>query len=297
MHYTGTTFRPPYEAYSIILQVTTGCSHNACVFCSMYQDVDFAVSPLEEVEADLQEVAHTTPRVKRVFLANGDAFTLPAEHLTKVAELIHHYLPNIETIGGYASINNIKTKSDEDLRRLVELGFADFNIGLESGLGDVLAYMNKGYTLAEAKEQLARLNNAGMPFNLNIINAAAGPDRIEEHARANAAIVNEAQPTLVFVSPLHADPGTPLARDIETGKFVECTLRKYIEEEIAFLCGLEQRDCTFYGAHVSNPIQVVGRLPQDKEGLLDALVSGMAEIPDYILDSHPHKGAEGRLFI
>lgn len=297
MHYTGTTFRPPYEAHSLILQVTTGCSHNSCTFCSMYRDVDFAVSPLEEVEADLQEAAQTAPWAKRVFLANGDAFTLPAEHLAQVAELIHHYLPNVETIGGYGSINNIKSKTDEDLRHLAALGFADFNIGLESGLDSVLAYMNKGYTLAQAAEQLARLSATGMPFNLNIINAAAGPDAIEEHAQANAAIVNKAQPTLVFVSPLHADLGTPLTHDIETGKFTECTLREYIEEETAFLEGLELRDCTFYGMHVSNPIPVLGHLPEDKDKLIRGLKMGMAEIPDYILDSHPKKGAEGRLFI
>ena len=56
MHYDGTTFRPPYEAYSLLLQVTTGCSHNGCTFCSMYQDVPFAVSPLDEIVDDIGQV-------------------------------------------------------------------------------------------------------------------------------------------------------------------------------------------------------------------------------------------------
>ena len=295
MHYTGLTYRPPYEANSLILQVTTGCSHNRCAFCTMYRDVKFAVSPLEEVEADLREAARYEPWARRVFLANGDAFCLPADRLEEIAQLIHRYLPEVRSIGGYASIKNIRTKSDGELRRLAQLGYADLNIGLESGLDDVLAYMNKGYTVAEARTQMARLREAGLPFNLNIINAAAGPERILEHARANAAIVNEAQPTLVFVSPLHVDPGAPLEDEVEAGRFEECTLGAYITEEIEFLRGLEQNDCVFFGLHVSNPVPVAGRLPQDKARLLEALERGMAAIPDWQLASHPPKGAEGRL--
>ena len=295
MHYTGLTYRPPYEANSLILQVTTGCSHNRCAFCTMYRDVKFAVSPLEEVEADLCEAARYEPWARRVFLANGDALCLPADRLEEIARLIHRHLPEVRSIGGYASIKNIRTKSDDELCRLAQLGYADLNIGLESGLDDVLAYMNKGYTVDEARTQMARLREAGLPFNLNIINAAAGPKRIVEHARANAAIVNEAQPTLIFVSPLHVDPGAPLETDVESGRFEECTLGEYITEEIEFLRGLELDDCVFFGLHVSNPVPVAGRLPQDRARLLEALERGMAAIPDWQLASHPPKGAEGRL--
>jgi len=295
MHYTGLTYRPPYEANSLILQVTSGCSHNRCTFCTMYRDVPFAVSPLEEVEADLREAARYTPWAQRVFLANGDAFCLPADRLAAIAELIHQYLPEVRSIGGYASIKNVRTKSDDDLRQLAELGYADLNIGLESGLDDVLAFMNKGYTVEEARTQMARLHQAGLPFNLNIINAAAGPKRIVEHAQANARIVNEAKPTLIFVSPLHVDPGAPLEAEVAAGNFEECTLGEYITEEIEFLRGLELDDCVFFGMHVSNPVPVAGLLPRDKERLLRALEQGMAAIPDWQLASHPPKGAEGRL--
>ncbi len=297
MHYTGTTFRPPYEAQSLLVQVTTGCSHNACTFCSMYRDVDFAVSPIEEVEADLIEAAQRVPYTQRIFLVNGDAFCLPFDQLERIAKKAHRCFPNLNSIGGYARIGNVASKTDEELSRLAKLGYKDFNIGLESGLDDVLSHMNKGYTTAEAKAQFDRLHEAGMPFNLNIINAAAGPERIEEHAAANAAIVNEARPTLVFVSPLHADPGTPWTQEVEAGVFEESTLRQYIEEEMAFLEGLELDGCTFYGLHVSNPIPVFGQLPADKDDMLAELREGMAEIPDAILDSHPNKGPEGRIWV
>ena len=295
MHYTGPTFRPPYEAQSLLIQATSGCSHNKCTFCSMYQDVPFEVSPIEEIEEDLAYVGRHRTLYKRVFLVNGDAFCLSFARLAEIAELVHRYLPRVETIGGYASINNILTKSEDELRQLAAMGYADFNIGLESGLDDVLAYMNKGYTLAEARQAFARLNAAGMPFNVNIITAAAGRGRCVEHAEANAAIVNEANPTLIFVSPLHVDHGAKLEELVESGDFEECVLGDYITEEIEFLQRLEVKDCIFFGQHVSNPVRVSGLLPRDKDYLVNELKLGYERFPRWQLEKVPPKGAEGRM--
>ncbi len=295
MHYTGLTYRPSYEARSLLLQATTGCSHNACTFCSMYRDVPFRESPLEEIEEDLKECAQMGLAPHRVFLVNGDAFTLSAEKLCAIAEFIRNYLPTVETIGGYASITNIASKTDDDLRKLKELGYADFNIGLESALDDVLAFMNKGYTAEEAREQLLRLVQVGMPFNVNIINAAAGADRIVESVTANARLCNEVQPTLIFVSPLHVDPDTPLEKLVACGEYTECNLGDYIQEEIEFLKRLEQRRCVFFGIHVSNPIPVVGMLPQEKDRMVAQLEEGKGLYSKEELRSIPPKGSEGRI--
>lgn len=295
MHYDGLTFRPPYEAYSLLLQVTRGCSHNACTFCSMYRSVPFSVSPLEEIVEDLVEAAREYTYARRVFLVNGDAFCLSASELATIADMIHEALPYVESIGCYARIPNVAAKTDDELAMLATKGYTDINIGVESGLDDVLAFMNKGYDVATAREQFARLHAAGLTFNVNIINAAAGPARIAEHAAANAALVNEARPTLIFVSPLHVDPGTPLERLVGQGRFEECTLGQYLEEEIAFLEGLTLDGCVFFGLHVSNPVPVQGMLGRDKDALLERLRTGMASMPREVLDSHPAKGAEGRL--
>ena len=104
----------------------------------------------------------------------------------------------------------------------------------------------------EAARQLRRLDEAGITYNLNIIIGAAGPARLREHARANAALVSAAHPTLVFVSPLHVDPATPLERMVADGAFRECTVGQYIEEERAFLSDLRVEGCAFANGDFSS---------------------------------------------
>ena len=199
MNMTGIVYRPPYEANSLLLQVTLGCSHNKCTFCYMYPDVQFKVCPMEEVEADIEEATHYCPNVKRVFLEHGDAFVLSAEKLLKIADAIHRKLPRVETIAMYASIQNIKSKTDEELRQLRTAGIHGLDIGVESGLDAALTYMNKGHTAAEVREQLLRLTEAGMDYSFNAILGCGGAELWKENADATADLINAVQPHLLFI--------------------------------------------------------------------------------------------------
>ena len=57
MRYEGTVYRPPSEARSLIIQVTIGCSHNTCTFCTMYKDKKFRIRRKEEIFMDLDEMS------------------------------------------------------------------------------------------------------------------------------------------------------------------------------------------------------------------------------------------------
>ncbi len=83
MRYEGAIFRPPSEANSLILQITIGCSHNKCSFCSMYKNEKFKVRNLEEIFEDLEESKLYYRRINRIFLADGDALCLKIETLKK----------------------------------------------------------------------------------------------------------------------------------------------------------------------------------------------------------------------
>ena len=119
MHYTGTIWRPPYEASSLLLEVTAGCTHHKCKFCTLYNDLPFKfrMSPLEDIEADLQEAAHTVKLWKnfsfeRTFLTGANPFVLKFDRLMKIADLVHKYIPSSRTIGCFARVTDVTLKTE-----------------------------------------------------------------------------------------------------------------------------------------------------------------------------------------
>ena len=292
MNLSGIVYRPPYEANSFLLQVTKGCSHNRCTFCSMYPDVPFAVCPMEEVEADLEEGARYCPDVTRVFLEHGDAFVLSSDRLLAIAEAVHRKLAKVETIAMYASIQNIRTKTDAELRELRACGIHGLDIGVESGLDAALTYMNKGHTAKEAREQLLRLTEAGMDYSFNVILGCGGAELWQENADATADLINAVQPHLLFIGSLHAEPGCRLYQDMKDGVFHECTIGQLLDEQERLIRRLDLRNTYYFGSHPSNLVPMQGRLPQQKQDMID-VIRETREALRTQLDMFPLRGGEG----
>ena len=163
MHYTGTIWRPPYEAASLLLEVTAGCTHHKCKFCTLYNDLPFKfrMSPLEDIESDLREVKRAAKgcnsgRIDRVFLTGANPFVLSYDKLTAIAELIRKYLPSVKSIGSFARITDVTPKTDKELAKLRDMGYDGLTIGIETGDDEALRFMNKGYTSADIIEQCQR---------------------------------------------------------------------------------------------------------------------------------------------
>ena len=294
MSMTGVVYRPPYEANSLLLQVTLGCSHNKCTFCYMYPDVKFTVCPMEQVEADIDEATRYCPDVERVFLEHGDAFVLSADRLMQIADAIHRKLPKVETIAMYASIQNIKHKTDAELRRLRDAGINGLDIGVESGLDAALRYMNKGHTAKEAEEQLLRLTKAGIDYSFNAILGCGGSDLWKENAEATAALINAVQPHLLFIGTLHAQPGCRLYDDMKNGVFKECTCGQLLDEQEQLIRCLDLKDTYYFGSHPSNLVPMQGRLPKHKQDMIEA-IQQMREQLRHRLDEFPARGGEGSI--
>lgn len=294
MHYTGIIYRPPFEADSLLLQVTVGCSHNKCSFCYMYHDRPFSVCPMEQIAEDIEEASRTMPNVKRVFLEHGDAFVLSTERLEKIADLIHEKLPKVETISMYASILNIRNKTDEELLRLKECGINELDIGVESGFDTALTMMNKGYTNEESVTQLLRLKKAGMDFSLNVILGCAGADLWKENAEATADMLNRVQPHLLFIGTLHADKGCQLYYDMQNGIFKECTYGQLLDEQELLIRKLELNDTIYFGSHPSNVVPMEGYLPLHKEEMLDVIQKTRERLHNR-LNTYPLRAGEGSI--
>lgn len=200
MHFSSDINRPPYEAMDGFLQVTSGCSHAACKFCTFYKDAPFAASPMEEIEQDIKEIRDSGRPYRRIYLQGADPFILPYEALMQIAALIHAHLPSVESIGGYARVDNVKNKTVDELRRLAEAGYSNFYFGNESGDDALLKRVNKGYQAETVVEQLSKLDEAGMPYIVNFLGGLGGRNYGMSHARESAKVINQLHPTLVYAS-------------------------------------------------------------------------------------------------
>ncbi len=267
MHYTGQVYRHPIEARTPLLEVTAGCSHNKCSFCTMYRETPFQVSPIEHIEEDLQELKNSNMPIKRIFLVNGEPFILPTKKLIAIGELIHKYFPDIETITCYASIKSLKNKTLEELKSLRALNFNELHIGLESAYDPAIKQMNKGFTAKEAYENIEKLTKAGFAWDAIIMTGVAGKGKGNIHIEETAKLLNTYPPYLVSLMTTSVAQGTPLEKMRDAGEFVECTELEKIEEEKYLLQLLNCPEAYFFGGHNYNLIPVNGPL-SDKEAII-----------------------------
>ncbi len=285
MHYTGQVYRHPIEGNNPLLEVTIGCSHNKCSFCTMYRETPFSVSPIAHVEEDLIEMRQTYgDSLNRIFLVNGEPFILSTDKLLVIGELVNKYFPNIETITCYASIKSLKNKSVEDLKKLRSLGFNDLHIGLESAYDPALSQMQKGFTEEEAYQCIKKLIEAGMRWDAIVMTGVAGKGKGQIHIEQTAKLLNEFPPYMLSIMTTSITAGTPLEKMRDNGEFVECTEREKIEEEIMLLKLINFEDCFFFGGHYYNLIPINAELANKKE-IITSFEKQLKKIPDYILDS------------
>ena len=271
MKYTGPVFRPPPEANTLLLQVTVGCTHNKCTFCTMYKGTPFSIEKIDQIEKDLQEARNMYGSLTRIFLVNADAFALNARRLKEIAEKIIAYFPEMETITMYASIRNIRPKPDKELRELRDLRINDLWVGLESGSEEVLQYMNKGFTLNDAYKQLSRLNESGIRHNGIFMLGVAGRGKGIENAVDTARLINQTKPQLVGVTSLGIFEGSDLSKEVEDKTFTPATELEILEEEKKLIELIELENIPFYGDHPINATTIGGIIPSDRKDMIDTI--------------------------
>ncbi|MDO5296981.1 MAG: radical SAM protein [bacterium] len=259
--------RPPYETADGYLQTTQGCSHNHCLFCTYFKDQKFRKSSLEEIEADIKEIPQYFGAPKRIFLQGADGFAADYDVLMKTAELLHRYVPSVETIGGYARIDNFYDKTEEQLRNMAAVGYAAPYIGVESGDDAVLKRIGKGYSATQAREVLEKIDASGLTFIVNFLNGAGGHNYGVRNAQLTAALYDGLHPVMINASMLTIVPGTPLHRALSKGLYAEATEIEKLEEMYEFVRCLTN-DTIFMNEHASNLFHVKCALPTAKEKLL-----------------------------
>ena len=284
--YEPPVFRPPSEAESLILQVTTGCSHNRCTFCGMYATKRFRARTEDEIRADIDGVrAMVGPDVRRVFLADGDAMCLSTRRLTAILDLLNGAFPKMQRAGIYANARDVLSKTDAELVELRTRKLRMLYVGLESGDAETLAAIDKGATPAEIIEAVKRARCAGMSTSVMVLVGLAGVERSLEHARRSAEAINAMAPEFTALLTYTPVPGTALGDRIASGQADLPSARGSLEEIRAFVEALDVQ--TYFTCnHVSNYLPMTGRIPQAKArivGRLDAALAGELPIkPEYL---------------
>lgn len=277
MHYTGTVWRPPYEASSLLLEVTAGCTHHKCKFCTLYDDIPFKfrMTPLEDIEADLKEAKGqfrlwTPHKVSRTFLVGANPFVLNASRLLEIATLIHQYFPSNQTIGCFSRVTDITLKADEELLELKKAGYDGLTIGIETGDDKALEFMHKGYLSADILIQCKRLDRVGISYNFFTLTGVSGAGNGEQGAKATADICNQLHPQIVGASMLTIYPNSELYQEIQKGNWQEeAEIEKY--RELSALVENLNIPVWFAAGGASNAIPIQGTLPGDKGKVLSVL--------------------------
>ncbi len=301
MHYTGTIWRPPYEADSLLLEVTAGCTHHKCKFCTLYAELPFKfrMSPLADVENDLLEARAIFKQQQarglfklwpnsgpaRVFLTGANPFVLKAERLLEIAGMIARTFPEIASIGCFARVTDVALKTEQELAQLRAAGFDGLTLGVETGDDVALAFMRKGYQAADIVEQCQRLEAAGIGYNFFYLTGISGHGRGQASAKATAAVCNQLHPRRIGASMLTIYPNSELYQEIQNGAWQpETEIEKY--QELKTLVQALQGPVWFGALGASNAVPFAGNLPEDKERLLAVLDKIIADFSEEELQGY-----------
>ena len=248
MHFTGTVYRNPYWPTWPLLEITQGCTHNRCKFCTMYKGIPFKMSPTEWIEEDLKEIAETDPDAETIQLLSANPLVLSYDKMAPILEMINRYLPKMKYIYTAGRVSDLNNKTADELKKLKALGLREISLGVESGDDWTLDRIHKGYHAEDILEQCHKLEEAGIDYWMTFLNGVAGRSHSYEHAVNSAKIFSQCRPMLVGTSALTLFPGTPLLEESQRGEFDPLSEKEMLMELKTFVENLNV-DCIFITHH------------------------------------------------
>lgn len=276
LDYDFPLWRPPSEGDNLIIQASLGCGFNGCTFCSMYKAKDYVERPLADVFVDIARAGREWPDANRVFLADGDAYGLPTEHLCAILDQLIATLPRLARVSAYATPFNIVRKSPEEIARLRDRKLGLIYVGVESGSDIVLKRIGKGS--AKVMEQgLAHAAACGLKVSATIINGLGGRAHWREHVDGTIAMLNRVPVAYLSTLQLGLDPTVESAFRARFGDFDPQDDAGILDELERLITGLNPpRPVIFRSNHASNALALAGTLPKDRDRVLAQIAQARA---------------------
>ena len=271
MHYEGMCIRPPSEAYSILLQVTLGCSHNKCSFCGTYKDKRFAIKDDDTILNDIRFASKYMKRQDRLFLMDGDALIIPQKRLMWILDRIREYLPWVKRVGAYGNAKGIGMKTPEQLRDLKNNGLGILYMGVETGDDALLKHIRKGASAQKLIEMGRKVREAGIKLSVTVLLGIGGKEGSLEHARATGRLLSAMDPNYVGALTVMVIPGTRLHDEFQKGEFELPSEKGMLLELREMIKYTDLSRGLFFSNHASNYLPIKARLPKGKQDALDQI--------------------------
>ncbi|MHA1791130.1 MAG: radical SAM protein [Promethearchaeota archaeon] len=291
IYYKEPVFRPPSEAYSLLIQLTEGCTHK-CTFCVSNHGKKYLVRDVKDIKKDLDIAKNLYgSSVKRIFFLDGNALSAPFEVLHEVILHAKKNFPGLERVGMYACGEDILKKSKEELTTLSKDGLKIVYVGLESGDDEILKEINKRITSAELIAAAKKAMEANITFSGTVILGIAGSNQEKSrmHAIHTAEMINKMNPDekkkwYIAALTLMIPPFTLIKKKYESGDFQPMNNIQILRELKLMLENIDDNlhDCIFRSNHASNYLVLKGVLAQDKKILLDKVKNAINN-PDVYL--------------
>lgn len=263
-------YRPPSEAYSLIIQITLGCSHNRCSFCSMYKEKKFVIKPIEEIKKDIDSFRdfYKNKKIEKIFLADGDALVVPTKILVEILDYIKEVFPECQRVSIYGTAIAIHQKSVEELKLLYEKGLTLVYLGVESGDNDALKFIKKGIKAERIVELSKKIMSTGIDLSITLIAGLMGKFQDNKsHAINSAKIITDISPKYASILNLRLYEGTELYELMQKGEYDYLEGVEVLKEMRLILSSMKPEEITspiiFRANHASNYLNLKGNLPED----------------------------------
>jgi len=291
--------RPPSEAESLLLRITRNCPWNKCRFCKLFRDHKFSVRSVDEIKADIDQVASYRDDImngipenlyelpedvmqrylyvmswmsnggESVFLQDANTVVLAYDKLREILVYLREKLPCIKRVTSYGRVDSLDRLSLEQLTGLREAGLDRIHSGYESGSDKVLSLINKGHTKAQEIEAGLKVKASGIELSVYFMPGAGGRVLSGENALETADVVSKVDPDFVRIRTFVAYNGTELLEDIKAGRLIECTDMEKVLELKQMIASIDGADGYLYSDHIINLLEDVnGKMTTDRDKML-----------------------------
>jgi len=284
LYYKEPVYRPPSEAYSLLIQATEGCTYN-CTFCIESLEKNFKIRNVKDIKQDIDTAKQIYgDEVRKLFFLAGNAFVMPFERLLEITDYANQVFTNLNRISIYAQANDILKKTDAELKSFADVGLKMVYIGIETGNDDLLQKIKKHHTANDMVEAFQKCYRAGITPSGTVILGLAGNDKdlSERHIIDTAKLINRLSPSNFIKSEtlpvwyisclaLMLIPGTPMHRAVAEKKIQLSNSEEILQEMKLFLENISDdvQNCVFRSNHASNYLALKGKLGRDRTKLLE----------------------------